>query len=295
MSQTTAPYSLNVLLRSFPGLICSGICFGLTMGWAGLVQALTVQVSSTRPQQGETIVVSVETTDPNPVLTWGQKNYPLLPVESRKFRALIPTTPLDPPGSYILSVQGEGQERPYAISLQKRSFSTQYLSIPLTDGDDLDPYEFDQVDAFKQIVSPRKLWSGTFLRPTSGEVSTPYGVRRYYAGEFAEDYYHRGVDYAAETGTPVVAPATGRVSLIGRADRFVVHGNTIGLDHGQGVLSIFLHLSRIDVQEGQIVTAGQVIGRVGSTGASTGPHLHWGLYVNGQAVDPVPWRYDGID
>jgi murein DD-endopeptidase MepM/ murein hydrolase activator NlpD len=192
-------------------------------------------------------------------------------------------------------VQGEGKERPYAITLQKRSFDTQYLSIPIGDPDDVDPYEFDQVDAFKQIVSPRKFWSGAFLRPTSGEVSTTYGVRRYYAGEFAEDYYHRGVDYAADTGTPVVAPAAGRVALIGRADRFVVHGNTVGLDHGQGVLSIFLHLSRIDVQEGQFVEAGQVIGRVGNTGASTGPHLHWGLYVNGKAVDPVPWRYDGIN
>ena len=113
---------------------------------------------------------------------------------------------------------------------------------------------------------------------------------------FANDYYHRGVDYATGTGTPVIAPAAGRISLVGNeSEGFRVHGNTVGIDHGQGVLSIFLHLSRIDVQEGDIVQAGQTVGAVGSTGSSTGPHLHWGLYVHGQAIDPVPWRYEGID
>ena len=70
--------------------------------------------------------------------------------------------------------------------------------------------------------------------------------------------------------------------------------NTIGIDHGQGVVSIMIHLSEIDVQEGDMVQAGQEIGAVGTTGASTGPHLHWGLYVNGRSVDPVLWRFEGF-
>jgi murein DD-endopeptidase MepM/ murein hydrolase activator NlpD len=86
------------------------------------------------------------------------------------------------------------------------------------------------------------------------------------------------------------------VRLVGReAKGFEIHGNTIGLDHGQEVLSIMIHLSRIDVKEGDFVTAGQRIGAIGDTGASTGPHLHWGLYVNGVAVDPVPWRTTGVE
>ena len=108
-----------------------------------------------------------------------------------------------------------------------------------------------------------------------GYVSTVFGVRRYYNGEFAENYYHRGVDYAAATGSPVVSPAAGYIRLVGRVvDGFELHDNTIGIDHGQGVLSIIIHLSRIDVAEGDFFKAGQVIGGVGSTGASTGPHLH---------------------
>jgi len=86
------------------------------------------------------------------------------------------------------------------------------------------------------------------------------------------------------------------VSLVGRESQgFTIHGNVVGIDHGQGLASILMHLSRIDVKEGDFVTAGQVIGTLGSTGASTGPHLHWGLYVHGQAIDPVPWRLQGIE
>ncbi|HEY9837552.1 MAG TPA: M23 family metallopeptidase, partial [Vampirovibrionales bacterium] len=111
-----------------------------------------------------------------------------------------------------------------------------------------------------------------------------------------DDYYHRGVDYAGPQGSPVVAPAAGRIALVGReSEGFEIHGNVVGIDHGQGLTSLYLHLSRIDVKEGDMVQAGQVIGAVGSTGASTGPHLHWGLYVHGQSIDPVPWRYEGVE
>jgi murein DD-endopeptidase MepM/ murein hydrolase activator NlpD len=157
-------------------------------------------------------------------------------------------------------------------------------------------HEFDRVDAFKKLATPQKFWNGAFIRPSQGTVSTVFGVRRYYNGEFANDYYHRGVDYAAGTGSPVFAPAAGYVRLVGTvAQGFQLHGNTVGIDHGQGVVSIFIHLSRINVKEGDFVQPGQVIGAVGSTGVATGPHLHWGLYVNNEAIDPVPWRYTGFE
>lgn len=91
----------------------------------------------------------------------------------------------------------------------------------------------------------------------------------------------------------MVAPAPGKVALIDfEKNGFKVHGNTVGIDHGQGVISVFLHLNSIpsNLKEGDFVQAGQAIGTVGSSGASTGPHLHWGLYVNGVAIDPELWR-----
>jgi murein DD-endopeptidase MepM/ murein hydrolase activator NlpD len=177
------------------------------------------------------------------------------------------------------------------VWLSDRTFRTQHITLSPSQSNLGTDYEFDRVDAFKQLLSPEKFWQGPFLRPSDGRVSSEYGVRRYYNGVFANNYYHRGVDYAAPTGSPVIAPAAGQVALVGRvADGFELHGNTIGIDHGQGVESIFIHLNSINVQEGDRVQPGQVIGTVGNTGASTGPHLHWGLYVNGVAVDPNPWR-----
>ncbi len=263
--------------------------------------AFQVQVMPPSPQLGDTLSVQVQQTTADPSVTpsvqYDGKTYPMFPIGSNQYRALLPTTPLDQPGSRQIQVINGSQQQSISISLRDRQFPTQSIWLPpdkqgLTGTD----FEFDRVDAFKQLVTPEKYWQGAFLRPSTGSISTIYGVRRYYNGEFAENYYHRGVDYAAGTGSPVVAPAAGRVALVGReAEGFTIHGNVIGIDHGQGVAGIFVHLSRIDVKEGDLVKAGQVIGAVGSTGASTGPHLHWGVYVHNQAVDPVPWRYDGIN
>ncbi|MGB3401998.1 MAG: M23 family metallopeptidase [Microcoleaceae cyanobacterium] len=263
--------------------------------------AFQVQVAPTSPQLGDTLSVRVQqpTTDPKaaPTVEYNGKTYPMFADGTNQYRTLLPTTPLDPAGNKQIKVTQGDQQQVISLTLRDRQFPTQSIWLPpdkqgLTGTD----FEFDQVDAFKQLVTPEKFWQGAFLRPSTGSVSTIYGVRRYYNGEFAENYYHRGVDYAAGTGSPVVAPAAGRVALVGReSEGFTIHGNVIGIDHGQGVVGIFVHLSRIDVTEGEMVKAGQVIGGVGSTGSSTGPHLHWGVYVHGQAVDPVPWRYDGID
>ncbi|MGF1491919.1 MAG: M23 family metallopeptidase [Microcoleaceae cyanobacterium] len=278
---------------------------GAVLTW-GLVlktsraQALQVQVMPESPQLGDTIsVIATLNTQPNQALTVQMENrsYPMFPLGNNRFRALLPTTPLDQPGAKQIRVINGSEVQPLTLQLRNRSFSTQSIWLPPGKDDIIGTdYEFDRMDAFKALVTPRKYWNGPFQRPSSGSVSTTYGIRRYYNGEFAENYYHRGVDYAAGTGSPVYAPAAGQIAVVGRESQgFELHGNTVGIDHGQGVISVLIHLSRIDVQEGDLVRAGQVVGGVGSTGISTGPHLHWGLYVNGQAVDPVPWRYNGID
>ena len=127
-------------------------------------------------------------------------------------------------------------------------------------------------------------------------MSSPFGVRRYRNGVFLTDYYHRGIDYAPGEGAPVVAPADGKVVLVGlEREGFRIHGNTVGIDHGHGVVSLLLHLSRAVVKEGHQVRAGDPVGLVGGTGAVTAPHLHWGLFVNGVGVDPAPWLAGAIE
>ncbi|MBD2102241.1 M23 family metallopeptidase [Leptolyngbya sp. FACHB-261] len=256
------------------------------------VQALQIKVLPQSPALGDT--VQVEVTDSTaPTVSLNGRNYPAFVIGPNRWRALLPTSPLDRPGALRIQASNGSETQQTVVNLRARQFPTQRIWLSSSsDGPGLSQIERDRVAQFKATVSPERFWSGLFQRPSQGEISTVYGVQRYYNGQFAQDYYHRGVDYAAATGTPVVAPAAGRVVLVGRESQgFRIHGNCVGLDHGQGVLSIFMHLSRVNVQEGQMVQPGQTIGAVGSTGASTGPHLHWGLYVNGVAVDPVPWRY----
>ena len=259
-------------------------------------KALEVKISPVAPQQGDTISVTITTDDPDsmPTLNLNQKTYPVLPIDSG-YRAFVPTSPLDTSGKLTIQVTGDGTTKNLGVWLKKRSFPVQRIWLSGKASRRATQLELDRVGEFKKLVTPEKYWNGPFVRPNAGRVSSVFGVRRYYNGVFANDYYHKGVDYAGSAGSTVVAPAAGKVRLVGKqAEGFHVHGNTVGIDHGQGVVSIFLHLQSINVKEGHLVKPGQKIGTVGSTGASTGPHLHWGLYVNGVAVDPVPWRFGAI-
>ena len=261
------------------------------------VKALEVEISPETPELGDTISVFITTdsiSEP-PTVTLEQTNYPVFPVNNG-YRALLPTSPLDSAGKLTVRVTGDGTTKNLGIWLKNRDFPIQRIWLSGKASRPATQLELDRVSKFKKLVTPIKYWNGSFLKPNSNRVSTVYGVRRYYNGEFANDYYHKGVDYAGSYGSPIVAPAAGKVMLVGREDNgFHVHGNVVGIDHGQGLVSIFMHLQDINVAEGEMVNPGQRIGTVGSTGASTGPHLHWGLYLHGVAVDPVPWRFETID
>jgi murein DD-endopeptidase MepM/ murein hydrolase activator NlpD len=264
---------------------------------AAPLKALEVKITPEQPELGDTIAVIVKTSEPSsePKVMFEQQEYPVFAVGD-SYRALLPTSPLNQPGKLTIKVQGDGKTKNLAVWLKNRAFTIQRIWLTGDSDREATQTELDRVAQFKALVTPEKYWQGPFLRPNAGRVSTEFGVRRYYNGVFAQDYYHRGVDYAGGMGSVVVAPAAGKIRLVGKeAEGFQVHGNTIGIDHGQSVVSIFLHLKDIYVQEGDFVKAGQPIGTVGSTGASTGPHLHWGLYINGVSVDPVPWRFSEIN
>ena len=117
--------------------------------------------------------------------------------------------------------------------------------------------------------------------PVQGRKSSPFGLQRYFNNEARKP--HSGLDLAAPQGTPVLAPASGVVVEVGD---YFFNGNTVFIDHGQGLLTMYCHLSEITVKPGQYLHTGEMLGRVGMTGRSTGPHLHWGVRLNNTWIDP---------
>ena len=139
----------------------------------------------------------------------------------------------------------------------------------------------EQTRAYRQF-SARQPSNLLFDKPVNGPLSSPFGLRRFFNGEARNP--HSGLDFAANRGTPIKAPAAGKVILIGD---YFFNGKTVFLDHGQGLISMFCHLSEIDVKLGDEIPRGGHIGKVGATGRATGPHLHWNVSLNDARVDPA--------
>lgn len=144
--------------------------------------------------------------------------------------------------------------------------------------------ELAQIVAARATGSDADGWRQRFVWPARGRISGLFGAQRIYAGEPGS--YHGGVDVAKPEGAEVVAPADGVVTLAADPP-FTLEGRLLILDHGHGVTSAFLHLSRIDVRVGARVRQGQPLGLVGRTGRATGPHLHWAMTWNGARIDPL--------
>jgi murein DD-endopeptidase MepM/ murein hydrolase activator NlpD len=188
------------------------------------------------------------------------------------------------PGKYSLKSGAE------TISLTVRAgiFPLQHIHLaPSKDNFDTAPGEEEAVERAKSTLSPERYWHGPFTAPSHARTSTGFGLKRMVNGRLLKDYFHSGLDYAGALGSPILATSGGKVVLVGRG--FKLHGNTVAIDHGQGVISFYIHMKTIKVAEGEEVKSGQQIGTVGQTGRATGPHLHFSIYVNKVAANPSGW------
>jgi murein DD-endopeptidase MepM/ murein hydrolase activator NlpD len=147
------------------------------------------------------------------------------------------------------------------------------------------PGEAELVASFRQLDSDARFWKEPFAKPVPGCMTSRFGVKRLRNGKPTGDF-HSGLDLRAHAGDPIRATAAGKVIL---ARQLTLQGGMVGIDHGQGLESMSMHMSKIEATEGTQVRQGDIIGYAGSTGRSTAPHLHWGIYVHGVAVSPLQW------
>ncbi|URW77050.1 M23 family metallopeptidase [Sphingomonas donggukensis] len=194
------------------------------------------------------------------------------------------------PAARLVATRSDGSSVVEALAVSPRAWRIERLdTLPKQPQPDaefvrLRPPELAQINGARAQDNAVDGWRQRFVWPATGRISGLFGAQRIYKGE--PGAYHSGVDVAKPAGAPIVAPADGVVILA--ADHpFTLEGNLLMLDHGMGLNSAFLHLSRIAVRPGQRVRQGDVIGYVGSTGRATGPHLHWGMKWRGARLDPL--------
>lgn len=261
----------------------------LPQGW------VAVRLNSAALAQGETLSVYVENLLPGtPAGRFGEQPLRFAPYEDG-YVAMVGIDAFAEPGIYELELTG-GDERGLwepvraRLRVSETTFDTQYVEVGEALDGLLDPTVRATEDEFLEGIygelTEEQKWSGVFQTPlTTTVISAPYGGRRSYNGGPIE-IYHTGIDYAAAAGTTVLAPAPGVVVF---DDTLELRGGVLVIDHGLGVMTGYYHLSESLVEVGQSVTAGQPIGRVGSTGLSSGPHLHWDLRILNVPVDPSRW------
>ncbi len=219
------------------------------------------------------------------------RRIPFFPSGPDSWAGLIGIDVDDPPSEYPLRVEMSGKRKAKKERLRIRvlpgDFGVQELTLPPDqvepDAATLDRIERERKDLLARLEreTPMPLWTGPFIVPVEGRIAGAFGRQRILNGQ--PRARHNGEDIVAERGTPVSATNDGLVVFV--HEQFFA-GNGVVIDHGLGLYSMYFHLDRVNVHEGQRVARGATIGWVGSTGRATGPHLHWGLRMNGARVNP---------
>jgi murein DD-endopeptidase MepM/ murein hydrolase activator NlpD len=227
-------------------------------------------------------------------LTLGDERGVWMPASAdrRRVRALVPIPVDAPAGPRLLHVDAtllDGRAarffKPVAVKAgaydQRHIKVSRQFTSPSQAQQRRAEAEAEALAEALRMTSSERLWRGSFLLPTAGAVTSPFGTLRTYNKK--KKSRHLGLDLDGDVGAPIVAPNHGRVLL---ASERYYSGGTVVLDHGQGFLTMYFHMSRIDVVDGQVVAPGERLGAVGASGQVTGPHLHWTVKLDGHAVDP---------
>jgi len=263
------------------------ILIGLFWSTSSLALEPNVLVSPKKIVPGGLMVVTVKNADGPVEGSFRGKTLHFNPAKG-SYKAVTGIDLNVEPGVYQLALTVNGMEINREVVVAKKKYPVQRLTLPedmvvLSPENEARAERDQRKMAAIWPVDSLRVWNGRFIDPLPGKpLGTPFGVRRV-INDIPKNP-HSGVDITADEGEPVKAPNDGVVILVD--DQFY-SGNSVVLDHGQGIYTMFFHLSKATVKYGQAVRKGDVIARVGSTGRSTGAHLHWGVRVQGAKVDPL--------
>jgi len=195
------------------------------------------------------------------------------------------------PAATVAATLDDGRSVSRTLTINPRAWDISRLStlpkypVPMPQFEKLRPAEIEQINAARRQDTGSTGWRQPFMWPATGRISTLFGSQRIYRNGEAGSY-HSGTDVAVPAGTPVLAPADG-VVILASDHPFLLEGNLLMIDHGMGLNSALMHLSRIVVAPGQAVKRGQVVAFSGATGRVTGAHLHWSLRWRNAKIDPL--------
>ena len=251
--------------------------------------AMAVTLPEHSPVPGGIAVIDLESSAEHaPVVHCNNKPVMVLRHDNR-WHAIVGLGLSTKAGEKELSSRVGSQTQTHRFTVRDKEYESQYITIK--DKRKVNPLKRDMErigKERKQITTALAHWSEQRLDetlqldiPVEGRLSSPFGLRRFFNQQPRKP--HSGIDIAAATGTPISAPASGKIILTGD---FFFNGNSVFIDHGQGLVTMYCHMDRIDVEEDQLVERGEQIGTIGMTGRVTGPHLHWSVSLNDARIDP---------
>jgi murein DD-endopeptidase MepM/ murein hydrolase activator NlpD len=257
---------------------------------------MDLQIIPKEIKQGDAILLVLSCPGPSRSIRgeWREKKFFFYRAKGKNvFSSLIGIDLDEAPGEktillHIDGIKGNTSQMPVRFTVSKKDFPVQRLTLP-SKMVFLSPENLARVKREKRMIDRlwdlsaiEKKWKGAFIVPVRGTVLSPFGVRRII--NKAPRSPHSGIDLRAQAGTPIVASSDGVVAMT--AELFFA-GKAVFLDHGMGIITMYFHMSDIHVKKGERVARGQVLGLVGQTGRASGPHLHWGVRIHGNRIDPL--------
>lgn len=238
-----------------------------------------------KPVPGGVAVVDLGTGAQAPTATYQGKPVLVVKEQGTRWLAIVGIPLTVKPGTQQVTSGG----RTLNFNVGSKKYPEQHITLKNKRQVNPNPEDNKRIEGelAEQLRAYRSFSPGTpsnliLDKPVNGPLSSKFGVRRFFNGE--ERNPHSGLDFAVPAGTPIKSPAAGKVILTGN---YFFNGNTVFVDHGQGFISMFCHMSKIDVKVGDLVARGGVVGKVGATGRATGPHMHWNVSLNDARVDPA--------